>query len=195
MKSLVNTLERLILVILLSFFLDNIKAQQTDTFSDPRDGKTYKTVKIGNQIWMAENLNFETKDSWCLGNDSSKCKQNGRLYPWEDAIAVCPAGWHLPSKNEYETLLTNVGGKESCAYNSLKKGGNSGFSAQFIGYCYGGCFCDVGMVALFWSSTDSFGDDIIFDGWCLELKGAKSTANLEIRNLLQCFSVRCLKNN
>ena len=109
-----------------------IVAQIPETFTDSRDGKTYKTVKIGNQTWMAENLNFTTAEgSWCYDDDTVNCNKYGRLYSWETARDVCPAGWHLPSKAEFETLLSNVGGSGSNAYYALKDCGSSGFNALF----------------------------------------------------------------
>jgi len=75
-----------------------------DTLIDSRDGQSYKTVKIGNQILMAENLNYKAKDSWCFDEDSSNCDQYGRLYSWESANNSCPEGWHLPSEQEWSNL-------------------------------------------------------------------------------------------
>jgi hypothetical protein len=108
-----------------------------DQLYDRRDGKYYRTVKIGNQVWMAENLAFNYGSGcWAYDNNLSNVTKYGYLYNWETAKNACPAGWHLPSKSEFETLLNNVGGAGSAAYNSLKQGGNSGFSAPFGGWRY-----------------------------------------------------------
>jgi uncharacterized protein (TIGR02145 family)/uncharacterized repeat protein (TIGR02543 family) len=103
-----------------------------NTFVDGRDGKTYKRVVIGNQVWMGENLNYDvpntTSDDVCYGNDDANCAQYGRLYYWVTAMdidasynstywngsdvnhqGVCPAGWHLPSNAEWTTLVDYVG--------------------------------------------------------------------------------------
>ena len=87
----------------------NQSAQENHNYiMDSRDGKTYKIAKIGNQVWMAENLNYETNGSYCYKDDPEKCAKYGRLYIWESALNACPVGWHLPTKGEYETLLGYV---------------------------------------------------------------------------------------
>ena len=80
------------------------------SLADSRDGKTYKTVVIGEQTWMAENLNYETIDgSKCFDDLPYNCDIYGRLYDWETAMDACPAGWHLPSKDEWEVLIDFAG--------------------------------------------------------------------------------------
>ncbi len=114
-----------------------------DSIVDSRDGQVYKTVKIGNLNWMAQNLNYEAKDSHCYDDSLKYCKVYGRLYSWASAIdstklandkanpqdcgygktcklpevvqGVCPNGWHLPTSDEWSVLFTEVGGQGSAA--------------------------------------------------------------------------------
>jgi len=90
------------------------------TFIDSRDGKTYNAVQIGNQAWMAENLNYQVSSgSWCYNNNSANCNICGRLYNWNTAKTVCPSGWHLPTREEWDNLAESVGGQKSTGYYSL----------------------------------------------------------------------------
>ncbi|MCQ2060325.1 MAG: fibrobacter succinogenes major paralogous domain-containing protein [Fibrobacter sp.] len=80
-------------------------------FNDTRNERieSYNTVKIGDQIWMAQNLNYSTPDSYCYDNISSNCDRYGRLYTLSDALNACPDGWHLPSGEEWKIMFSKVG--------------------------------------------------------------------------------------
>ena len=131
---------------LAAMLVPNCLANNTGSMTDPRDGQVYKTVKIGNQTWMAENLNFKTAGGSCFHGRTTNCLRYGRLYPWYSAMEACPEGWHLPDSTEWNALFAAVGGIES-AGKSLKftegwrNGGNGtdefGFSALPVGFRYG----------------------------------------------------------
>ena len=104
-----------ILIALMAVAAVAANSSVTGMFMDLRDGKKYKTVKIGNQTWMAENLNYETEGSFCYENKPANCKKYGRLYTWNAALKACPVGWHLPNKTEFEKLIEFVGGEEIAA--------------------------------------------------------------------------------
>jgi uncharacterized protein (TIGR02145 family) len=138
---------------------DSLQAGGLDT----RDGKKYKTVKIGNQTWMAENLKYVASGSKCYDNKTEYCIMYGCLYDWETAKKVCPSGWHLPSDAEWDVLMTAVGGKE-VAGGKLKakrwwsNNGNGtdeyGFTALPGGSGYhNGRFGGIGELSYWWSST------------------------------------------
>ena len=86
--------------------------QARGSMTDSRDGKEYKTVQIGELVWFAENLNYETGNSDCLNNQVSICSIYGRLYDWETAMTACPSGWHLPSDENWQTLVDASGGDQ-----------------------------------------------------------------------------------
>ena len=153
----------LLMTIAVLFIAIHSIAQIKGSFKDPRDGKTYKTVKIGTQTWMAENLNYNTNSgSWCYDNNTSNCTKYGRLYDWETSIKVCPSGWHLPSDAEWSTLTNYVGSdggkklKFTSGWNSSGNGTDTyGFTALPCGYrASDGTFDLIGESGFWLSSTE-----------------------------------------
>jgi len=163
--------------------------------NDSRDGKSYKIVKIGIQVWMVENLAFETASgSWTYDNNQSNIAKYGYLYNWRTAKTVCPSGWHLPSKLEFESLLSNFGGSSGykANYTALIPSGNSGFSASFGGWRYGnGSYNYIGKGGFFWSS--SAGDDP--SAWTLYVYSNGKNASMVKFEKSVGLSVRCVQDN
>jgi len=101
------------------------------SMTDPRDKKTYKTTKIGQQTWMAENLNYEAKGSKCYKDKDFYCKRDGRIYDWATAKTACPAGWHLPIDGEWKILENAVGGEKVARTKLIA---TSGWFSEFSEY-------------------------------------------------------------
>ena len=129
--------------------IDVYSSGASGTFRDSRDGKVYNWVKIGKQTWMAENLNY-ARGSKCYENRETMCDTYGKLYDWATAMQACPSGWHLPSDDEWQTLVNFAGGNESA--------GNvpNGFSAMPGGLGNpNGSFRNVGDYGYWWSSSEA----------------------------------------
>jgi len=179
--------------------------------TDSRDDKVYKTVVIGTQTWMAENLNYNASGSKCFSNKSDNCDKYGRLYDWSTALydwsmdrVTCPDGWHLPSDEEW-TILTDYVGGSSTAGTKLKTtsdwdfvgpvNGNGtnyyGFSALPGGFgTSSGLFASDGFGGYWWSATESNASD----AYCWYMYINNSSVNKFNDGKSTLRSVRCLKD-
>ena len=207
-------------------------AQEMRSITDARDGEVYKTVKIGDQVWMAENLRYNAEGSWL--NPEHPSKVYGRLYDWATVMGldskyndeeykqevgehqgICPAGWHVPSDEEWKALERHLGMSEEevnkagwdrgtdqglqlksasgwADYEGKSGNGNnsSGFNAFPAGFYSYDSFLGLGKFAYFWSSTAESSSD----AWCRNLynnDGYLSRYDYDKKNGHSC---RCLKN-
>jgi uncharacterized protein (TIGR02145 family) len=184
------------------------------SFTDARDSQVYRTVKIGNLTWMAENLNFQTnKDSsWCYNNVDSNCVKYGRLYTWNTAMTACPAGWKLPDTSDWRDLVTVAG----CVYGDCRSGDESrmlrsktgwvddygkpndygtddfGFSALPSGHYYSNVgFKHIGCYTSWWSATDHH----LLANWAYfwDIHWEDGMVQSALTKTLHARSVRCVR--
>ena len=189
-----------------------------DTLVDSRDGRVYKTVTINGMTVMAENLNYVAKaygyqidNNWCYGHDTTNCLKGGRYYTWTAAMdiddkwqfavvpagtiktphqGICPDGWHLPTRWEWEALFADI---DAVAQQALGNAGwknatnTSGFSALPIGGYFYGDFHENGTIAYFWSASED-NENYAFC-WYLSAGGGVSVRDKDIG-----VSVRCIQD-
>ncbi|HOB83201.1 MAG TPA: fibrobacter succinogenes major paralogous domain-containing protein [Bacteroidales bacterium] len=192
------------------------------------DGNKYKTIQIGVQTWMAENLNAVTfsdgtaipfvreSTAWAGLSTPGYCWYNydsisyGGLYNWYVVSStanggknVCPAGWHIPSDAEWETMVTYLGGGES-AGGKLKETGTThwvstspattnetGFTAIPAGYRYfAGSFNSIKRYGYWWSSTGSSTSD----AYCRNMNYGYNSVEKTSSSKKSGLSVRCIKD-
>lgn len=203
-------------------------------FTDERDGQVYKSVKIGEQTWMAQNLNYRylqrtellDSSSFCYRNEPDSCKKYGRLYLWSAAVdsvgefskdgeglgydvfsnvkgdvrGICPEGWHLPSVDEFRTLIKFAGGYESSFVLKARKGWEKdyfngtddyGFSLLGAGEFKGSSsYSAVGAYTEIWSSSQR-------DSKYSYKMQVYSNENINLMHFQkdEGSSVRCIKNS
>jgi len=195
----------LALALVCTLFCTTTLAQQKGTFTDTRDGKIYKTVKIGEQVWMAENNNYNASGSKCYKDNTAYCDMYGRLYSWEISKTACCKGWHLPSKAEWEILMAAAGG-EKTAGKHLKttngwrdhngKSGNGTDSYGFstlpggVGSSYSDNFSYLGIYGLWWSSSEYSSDYAYYEG----INNIYDNVHWYYGDKHRFYSVRCVKD-
>jgi len=176
--------------------------QEAGSFTDDRDGKVYKTVKIDDQLWMGENLAFKTEsECWVYDGIRDYVKTHGYLYSWQAATKACPAGWRLPSMQDWWYLSSELGG-DNQAGGKLKESGtsswkspntgatnSSGFTALSSGRSGDKNMEHIGNVTFFWTNVDD--DDVT--SWCAALYSTKRELSLFPTEKKDGYSVRCIK--
>ncbi|MDR2582309.1 MAG: fibrobacter succinogenes major paralogous domain-containing protein [Fibromonadaceae bacterium] len=175
---------------------NSVKSKIGDPFTDSRDGKQYKTVKIGEQIWMAENMNYKTGKFWCYNNENFNCEKYGLLYDWNTAMKVCPKGWKLPSRSEWNYLVQSIG--KEFAGKKLKSINERGtddfeFSALLGGRRnVGGSFNYLGENGRWWTSTTTL--DSINNAYYQYMNKSNDHVdeNLWYNDFSNGYSVRCI---
>lgn len=162
-------------------------------FNDDTDGKTYEVVKIGTQIMMAENYarKLDKEQYWVYDDHDENKTKFGYLYAWETAKKIAPAGWHLPTKAEIETLYQYLGGQTKLVYDQIKLGGNAGFEAQLGGWRTShGAFNGLNASAHFWCDTSENESH----AWQFKLNAYSHHAELEKAEKKLGLSVRLFKD-
>lgn len=193
------------------------------TLTDERDGQTYKTVKLGNLWWMAENLNYAylqpvadmDSGSFCFNDSLEYCEKYGRLYPWAIALGICPSGWHLPWFEEYKTLMRGFyymegkgfqsteweKGTDIYGFSALPSGGRYSFNGSYtLGYT--GTFNgEPTEPAIFWTDTKVVRDTISTFTYYFEDESAltfsvhaSGGSSIRTADVNDAYSVRCVKD-
>lgn len=185
-------------------------------------GKDYNTVLIGNQCWLKENLdvgemiqgtsnqtNNSVIEKYCYNNNPTNCTTYGGLYQWDEAMqyittegakGICPAGWHIPSSAEYQTLINFVNNEGNALKREDQGSGagqgtnTSGFSALLAGYRFrtGSSFGALNGYGYIWSSMEVSDTNARF----LYLNFSSSNATSTVSDFKSFgFSLRCIMDN
>ena len=179
-------------------------SQETGSFTDGRDGHEYKTIKLGDQWWMGENMAFKTaNECWIYEGVDGYAETYGYLYSWEAAKDACPDGWRLPTDAEFVKLWGFLGGTEADG-GKLKETGTDHWDSPNAGATNSSGFTALGsgtsgdseneyylgLITYFWTSEDY--DDDIGASWALY--SAKEEFTRYGLPKSDGVSVRCIKD-
>lgn len=168
-----------------------IAGQNKYVIIDPRDGQLYDAVQIGNQIWMAQNLNYNTpQESWCFYESSKNCEIYGRIYTYDVAREVCMDGWRLPTRDDVEQLMQYLQQPDASV---MLKGGQTGFNALMGGWRgandgYYGLEAEI----RFWTATEKAGNPQ--HAWFFGIHKFYNTFYIDYDTKKNGYYVRCVKN-
>ena len=180
-------------------------AQSVETIADPRDGYRYPVVVIGSLGWFAENLRFATGDSRCYWGDQANCEDHGRLYRWDDAMRACPAGWRLPTEDDWRGLERTLGMapeeiekdhvRGEPVARRLKYGGDTGFNVRYSGWIdpyKADSSLAMGRNAAFWTATLAAPDEDSPTAWHRDVATTRNSIWRSPVNVTYWLSVRCV---
>ena len=159
------------------------------TFIDERDGQEYKMVKIGELCWMGDNLNYNSFTSYCYKNTSSYCELYGRLYEWRSINDICPKGWHVPNKDDWEKLINEIS-EGSIDNGNVLSNDTTGILFQHAGFKFPRTrFAKIEKQGYFWSRSE-FNR---YDSWAIKFD--KKILKIDNLDKDYGFSVRCVRDN
>ena len=170
-------------------------------------GEVYETVVIGNQTWMAKNLNYNIPNNdtdICYNKDSVNCAKYGRLYNWYTAKTACPKGWHLPSDADWDELVNYVENENGCygcagiylkATSGWNEDGNGEDKYGFFALPGGinsldSSFRDIGDYGVWWSSNACYE----YNAYGRIMYHAYDYAYYDVGDKETLLSVRCVKD-
>ena len=178
--------------------------QDKGTFVDARNGHTYRWIKFGKHAWMLGNLDYKTPaGSWVYSNDSTKELAYGRLYDWTTAQKACPKGWHMPADNDWNALISVLGGEDAAGEKfqaadtipaairvTIKGGEADNLIAVLAGVRHSdGTFSGLGMWGGCWSSNHT---NDVMNNFLFTRNGKAIGKSTNDKNT--AFSVRCVRN-
>lgn len=148
------------------------------------------SVRIGSQTWMATNANKEIPGSSYYNDDVKNAPRYGKLYTYEAAKNVCPAGWRLPTVKDWDELLTNLGGEDKAASMLIKPTNDGGFNAKLAGIGTVGNYKLLDSYGAYWTSTANDKENAWFVYFTSKSNSVTTTFSVKSHQL----SVRCIKN-
>lgn len=162
-----------------------------DSVVDNRDGRVYKMIKIGNKTWMTENLKWECQGSFLYDDIAKNLKKYGLLYTYDASRNACPAGTHLPRKQDWDSLAKVADPKEmGIAGDRLMKKTNPGFAAIMGGYRNGkGKYIDMESIGCYWGANNTVSFNVVLGGVNFYIGNS-----FEKDDYKNSYSIRCVKD-
>lgn len=162
-----------------------------ESFVDARDNQVYRYVKIGDAVWMKDNLRFASEKSFC-NQEYGGCDKVGRYYTIEELSTLCPEGWRIPKAKDFAAMQKACKKNPGfCLWHEFEKQGSDeiGFSALALGRydLHVSKFSEVGTRAYFWSETNGKAKDVF------TLKKGEYASSINRAEKSDAFAVRCVK--